>query len=141
VTTGEQYDDRPTAGAGAGEPGGFGPLWAAVVVLALDSLGLIGAGIFLLVRSTGHDATNHQAAVTQGVFALFGALIFAVLAIGLAPPRVSLLARTPSFILEAILVPVSIGLFQSGRPAIGSPMLASALIAIGGLAVGSKRLH
>ena len=111
-------------------------LRAAMVVFTLDALGLLGGGIYLAIRSTGHDATNHKAAVSQAVFALIGALIFGALALGARPRRPSIAIRTPGTILELIFIPVSIGLFQSGRPGIGGPLLLSALIALAGLVLG-----
>ena len=111
-------------------------LLAAFVVLWIDALGLVGGGIYLAIRSGGHDATNHKAAVTQAVFALLAALIFGVLAMGARPWRPALGIRTPAMILEIIFIPVSIGLFQSGRPEIGGPLLLSALVAIAGLVLG-----
>lgn len=111
-------------------------LRAAFVVLTLDTVGLLGGGVYLAIRSTGHDATDHRAAVSQAVFALLGALIFGVLARGAWPDRPWLGIRTPAMILEIIFIPVSIGLFQSGRPELGAPLLVSALVAITGLVLG-----
>lgn len=74
--------------------------------------------------------------MTQAVFALLGALVFAVLARGARPSRPAPGIRTPAMLLEIIFIPVAIGLFQSGRPELGGPLLVSALVAIAGLGYG-----
>jgi len=108
------------------------PAAAVVGVLALQGVALLGIAGFLAVRATGHGVTTTAGAVVAALLALLGGLAFAALARSLRPPAADW-AAPPAIVLELLCLPVATGLVQSGRPELGLPLGAAALIALVGL--------
>lgn len=107
-----------------------------VGVLLLQGVALLGAAAFLAVRTTGHDVDNRAGAIGGALLTLLGAAAFAGLGFALRlPPRRA--AVTPALILEALCLPVAVGLFQGGKPEYGAPVLALALVGLVAVAVGA----
>ncbi len=106
-----------------------GPLRAAVVIVLLEALALVGAATVLVVKTvTGHPDSLGRALLGAG-FALVGALVLVLGARGLR--LCSPAARTPVVVLQLLAVPVGYSLaFQAGLVVFGGPILLAALTVI-----------
>jgi hypothetical protein len=107
-------------------PSAPGPVRAAVVIVALQALGLVAAAAFLLIESVTGDPDSLGRALLGAVLAVSGALV--LFFCGRALLRVRPAARTPIVVLELLALPVGYSLaFQAGRIAYGGPILLAAL--------------
>jgi hypothetical protein len=102
---------------------------AAVVVIALQALGLTVLALILVIKAlTGHPHSL-AGALLDAVIALVGATVLGLCAralLGLRPA-----ARTPVIVLEVLSLPVGYTLaFQASRPGYGAPILVAALAAL-----------
>lgn len=101
-------------------------LRVAVVVILLESLGLVGAAGVLVVKSVTGDPSSLGGALLGAALALFGAAVLAVAARGIYHLRPA--ARTPVVVLQLLALPVGYSLgFQAGLLQYGGPMLLAAL--------------
>jgi hypothetical protein len=99
---------------------------AASVLVALQAVGLLTAGVVLLAESVVGEPSNRAGAVSAAVFAFVAAVALGFSARGLLRLRPS--ARTPVVVLEILSVPVAYQLaFDSERPEWGGPILICAL--------------
>jgi hypothetical protein len=99
-----------------------------VLVLTAQGAALVGVAAYLTVRAFGHDAHNRGLAFLDVGATLAGAALLLGLARGLS--RLRLAARTPALVVEALCVPVGVGLFQGDQPAYGGVVLGGAVAVI-----------
>jgi hypothetical protein len=99
-------------------------------VLAIEVVALLGFCGYYLVRLLGHDVANPTRVIMSVVLLLVVAVLLGLLAKGVAAGRGW--ARTPTVVWQALLTPVSIGMFQSGRADLGALVLALSLTGIAG---------
>jgi hypothetical protein len=103
-----------------------GAVRAAVALLAVEALGLVGVAAFLVFDTIAGDPHSVAGALLGALFALLGAAV--LLAAGRGLLRLRPAARTPVVVLQLLALPVSYSLgFQAGRVAVGGPMLLVAL--------------
>lgn len=103
-----------------------GPVRAAVAILLLEALALLGAAGFLAVDTAVGNPHNVGRALLGAAFALLGALVLAACARGLYRLRPA--ARSPVVVLQLLALPVGYSLgIQAGRIAYGGPILIAAL--------------
>jgi hypothetical protein len=103
-----------------------GPLRVAVLIILVQSLGLLAAAGFLVVATFTGDPSDIGRALLGAAFALGGAVLLAYGARALLRLRPA--ARSPIVVLELLALPVSYSLgFQAGRIGFGGPIMASAL--------------
>lgn len=100
----------------------------AAVLVALQALGLLAVGGFTAVELVVATASNRAAGATAAVLALAYGVGLLVVARGV--DRAQRWARAPVLVTELILIPVSIGLLQSGRWYVGAPVLLAAAAAL-----------
>jgi uncharacterized membrane protein (DUF2068 family) len=96
--------------------------------VALQALGLLAVGGFTAVELVVATASNRAAGATAAVLALAYGVGLLVVARGV--DRAQRWARAPVLVTELILIPVSIGLVQSGRWYVGAPVLLAAAAAL-----------
>jgi hypothetical protein len=98
----------------------------AIALIGVESLGLVGLAIVLLIKTiTGHPHSL-PAALLGVAMTLLGAAVLFLCARGLAALSPS--ARSPVVVIELIALPVSYDLaFQAGLVAYGAPILVIAL--------------
>jgi len=97
--------------------------------LALQALLLLGFCGYYALRLIRHDVANGGRVVMSMVLLLLVAGLLVVLARAVAAGRGW--ARTPSVLWQALLIPVSVGMFQSERADLGAAVL---LVSLGGIA-------
>ena len=101
-------------------------LRAAVVLIIIETLALLGAAGFLLWSTVFGNPTDTKNSVTLLVLALGAAAVLGFSARGLLRLRPS--ARTPVVVLELLALPVAYSLaIQAGRVGYGGPILLAAL--------------
>jgi len=101
-------------------------LLAACVILALESLGLVGIGGFLVYGTVFGHPGGVARALLGAAMAFAGAAALALGARGLQ--RLNPSARTPIVVIQLLAVPVSYSLaFQAGRVGYGGPILIAAV--------------
>ncbi|MEO6885144.1 MAG: hypothetical protein ABI232_02505 [Jatrophihabitantaceae bacterium] len=102
---------------------------AAVVIIALESLALVGAAVVLLVKIVFGSPTDLAGALLLVLLALVGAGVLAMCARGLTRLRSS--SRSPVVVLQLLAIPVSYSLaFQAHRVAYGGPIILAALVTL-----------
>lgn len=102
------------------------PVRAAVLILLVESLALLGAAGFLVVDTIVGNPHNVARALLGGAFALLGAVVLAACARGLWHLRPA--ARSPVVVLQLLALPVGYSLgIQAGRLAYGGPILLAAV--------------
>jgi hypothetical protein len=103
-----------------------GPLRAAVVLILLESLALVGAAGVLVVKTVAGRPGDAVRALLGAAFALLGA---AALAFGArALMRLRSAARSPIVVLQLLALPVAYSLwFQAGRVGYGAPIMVVAI--------------
>ena len=116
----------PASDSPSARPGMPGRLAAAV--LAVQVLALFAFAVFYVVELVQGASDNASRVVMSIVLILVFAAGLGLLAWGLW--RGSPWARTPTIVWQALLLPIAWGLFQSGRPEIGTVV---ALAAVGGI--------
>lgn len=105
------------------------PLRVACAVLALECLGLLGIGGFLVVETVIGRPNSVARALLGAALAFAGALALAVGARGLL--RLHPAARTPVLVIQLLAVPVAYSLaFQAERVGYGGPILIAAVSVI-----------
>ena len=107
---------------------GRGPaaLRVAVVLVALESLGLCSAGAFLIVETAVGRPADVGRALLGAALALFAAWVLGWAARALWRLRPA--ARSPVVVLQLLALPVSYSLgIQAGRIGYGGPIMAAAL--------------
>jgi hypothetical protein len=98
---------------------------AGLAVVLAQAAALAGAGAWLGVHAaTGAHVTSGGILALDIVAALGAALLLVVLARGLN--RGASAARTPTFLVEALCLPVGIGLVQGHQPGFAVAVLGSA---------------
>jgi hypothetical protein len=95
-------------------------------LVGLEALALFGAGAFYLIELAVATVDDVGRALVTAALAWVAAVGLALVARGLERRR--RWARAPALVTNLILVPVAIGLLQSGRWYVGGPLL---LVAIG----------
>lgn len=97
------------------------PLLAGGALLALEGIASLAAGLWLGIRSLGDDVSDRAGGVTGAIVAILAgvAILFLARAV-LARKR---WARSPVIVLQILLLPVGVGLLQSGRPGYGVPVI------------------
>lgn len=129
--------NQPRARAGsAPDPGGrpAGYATAAAALVGLQGVGLIAAGVFLIVRALEPDASHRASTEVLGALSVVvGLLIVAVARMVWAR---SSRVRSPLLVLEIICIPIAITIVQGGRWYVGVPLaiVAVAVIVLMGLA-------
>ncbi|GAA2323503.1 hypothetical protein GCM10010149_90940 [Nonomuraea roseoviolacea subsp. roseoviolacea] len=107
-------------------------LLVAAVVVALEGLVTFGLGGFVAVETARGLADNVTTAIAEAVFGmLIGAGLLWVAWGGLL--RGERWGRTPSVLTQIFLLPVAITLIDSGRPDLGIPLVAVAVIGLAAL--------
>jgi hypothetical protein len=129
--------NQPRARAGsAPDPGDrrTGYAAAAAALVSLQGVGLIAAGVYLIVRALEPDASHRASTEVLGALSVIvGLLVVAVARMVWARSR---RVRSPLLVLEIICVPVAITIIQGGRWYVGVPLaiVAVAVIVLMGLA-------
>lgn len=100
-------------------------------VLAAHVLTLLAFGAYYLVRLARHDVANVGGVVESVGLLLVVAVLLALLARAMLVGRSW--ARTPTVVWLLLLVPVAVGMFQSGRPDLGAVVLLLSVAGIGGV--------
>ena len=103
---------------------------ALVGLLLLEAAALTLAGLGYAVVSLVGAPENRLAALLAAGFAVAVGGVLAVL--GRAVSRGRAWARSPAVLINLLVIPVSIGLLQSGVWLVGTPLL---LVAVGALAL------
>ncbi|HEU5266505.1 MAG TPA: hypothetical protein VFU35_07380 [Jatrophihabitans sp.] len=114
-------------GADAEQRGSLpGPVVAAVILVALEALALVGAAGVLVAKSITGRPGDLGRALFAAALALLGAAALGFGARGLLRLRAGV--RTPIVVLQLLALPVAYSLaFQAGRPGYGAPILLTAL--------------
>jgi hypothetical protein len=103
-----------------------GPLRAAVVLIAIESLALLGATGFLVYSTFAGRPSEIARALLGALIALAGAAGLAAGARGLWHLRSA--ARSPIVVVQLLAIPVGYSLgFQAGRIGYGGPIMVMAL--------------
>ena len=111
-----------------------GTATAAAALVGLQGVGLIAAGVFLIVRALEPDASHRASTEVLGALSVV---------VGLLDRRVARLVwarsrrvRSPLLVLEIICIPIAITIIQGGRWYVGVPLaiVAVAVIVLMGLA-------
>jgi len=97
------------------------PLLAVAGLVALQAIGLVGIGLFLVVEAVVATASDVVAALVSALLALLAGAGLLLVARGLF--HRGRWARSPALVLNLIGVPVAIGLLQGGRWYVGIPLL------------------
>jgi hypothetical protein len=101
-------------------------LRAAVAVVGVQAVGLLGLALFLVAKTLVSTTASVAGALLGAGFAVLGGLILGACARGLRHARPA--ARTPVVVLELLSLPVGYSLaFQAGRVAYGAPILVLAV--------------
>jgi hypothetical protein len=102
------------------------PLAAACGIVGLQVLGLLAAGVVLLVKASTQHSHSVAGALLLAALAVAGAAGLLLCVRGLLRLRPA--ARTPVVVVELLALPVSYSLWiQAGRTAYGAPIGVSAL--------------
>lgn len=120
---------------GAGESARRNPVALALAALvALQGIGLIAAGVYLVVRAQEPHAGHPGSTTVLGVLSALVGLV--VIAMARAALRLSGRVRSPLLVLEILCLPIGLTAVQGGRWQIGVPLalVAVAVIVLMGLA-------
>jgi hypothetical protein len=107
---------------------------AAAALVALQGVGLLAAGVYLIVRALEPDAGHRASTEVLGALSVVVGLVIVATA-RLVAAR-SRRVRSPLLVLEIICVPIAITTVQGGRWYVGVPLavVAVAVIVLMGLA-------
>ena len=94
--------------------------WA-VVLLGVQTIGLVGVVALLIYADVRSTATSTAGATGLTVSAALFAALFALFVWALAGRRAW--ARTPAIVVDLVLIPVGFSLITSGLAVIGIPVL------------------
>lgn len=121
--------DRSAARNDACEPGrSASAAAAAAILLAVQALGLVAAGGFLIVRALEPDAHHRGGAVVLGVLSVLAGV--GVLALARSVRARSRRLRSLLLVLEIICLPIAVTTIQGGRWYVGVPLALVALAVI-----------
>jgi hypothetical protein len=114
---------------------------AAAALVALQGVGLIGAGVFLIVRALQPDAAHRASTEVLGALSVAVGLVVIATARLVRARRPTV--RSPLLVLEIICVPIAITIVQGGRWYVGVPLALAAvavvvLMGLAGLLVPSS---
>lgn len=110
-------------------------LRAGLAVLLAQAVALVAAGVWLAIHAaTGAHVTSGGILALDVVAAVGAGALLALLARAL--DRGSSAARTPTFLCEALCIPVGIGLIQGHRPGFAVAVLGTAIAVMALLARG-----
>ena len=107
------------------------------LVCLLQALVLLGFGVFYLVELVLGAGADRMRVLSSAVLILASAAGLALL--GRMWLTASGRPATPTVVWAALLLPVAIGMAQSGQPLIGAALLALALVSVAAVAVASWR--
>jgi hypothetical protein len=107
---------------------------AAAALVALQGVGLVAAGVWLIVRALEPDASHRASTEVLGAMSVVVGLV--VVATARQVWARSRRVRSPLLVLEIICVPIAITIIQGGRWYVGVPLVivAVAVIVLMGLA-------
>jgi hypothetical protein len=117
------------------EPGArAGYASAAAALVALQGIGLVAAGVWLIVRALEPDAGHRASTEVLGALSVVVGLVIVATARLVAARRRRV--RSPLLVLEIICVPIAITTVQGGRWYVGVPLavVAVAVIVLMGMA-------
>jgi hypothetical protein len=97
-------------------------LTVVALLVALQGAGLVGIAAFVLIEVAVATASDLGRALVTALLALSAGAGLLVVGRGLLHGR--RWARAPALVTNLILVPVAVGLLQSGRWYVGIPLLA-----------------
>ncbi|HEX4016360.1 MAG TPA: hypothetical protein VHX15_06435 [Frankiaceae bacterium] len=119
-------------GADPGTRTGYATTAAALV--GLQGIGLIGAGVFLIVRAIDPNAAHRGSTEVLGALSVVVGLVIVATARSVRARNHRV--RSPLLVLEIICVPIAITTIQGGRWYVGVPLavIAIAVIVLMGLA-------
>jgi hypothetical protein len=101
---------------------------AAAGVIGLQALGLIAAGVWLMVRTLDDDAHHRGSTEVLGAMSiLVGAGVFLL---ARAVLRRNGRVRSMLLVLEIICLPIAVTSWQGGRWYVGLPLVASAVLVL-----------
>ncbi len=98
------------------------------VVVALQGVGLLGVGAYLLVRVTQGDSQHAGSTALLGVLSLLAAA--GMFAMARAVDNRRRRVRGPLLTLEIICVPIAITIVQGGRWYVGVPLAVVAVVVV-----------
>jgi hypothetical protein len=101
---------------------------AAAGVIALQATGLVGAGLWLMVRALGHDASHRGSTEVLGAISV--AVGIGVVMLARAVRRRNGRVRSLLLVLEIICLPVAVTIWQGGRWYVALPLALSAVLAL-----------
>lgn len=102
------------------------PLRAAVLIILLEALALVGAAAVLIVKTVGGQPKDVWRALLGAALALAGAAALGFAARALLRLRPA--ARSPVVVLQLLALPVAYSLwFQAGLIGYGAPIMLAAL--------------
>ncbi len=101
----------------------------AAAVIGLQALGLIVAGVFLMIRALGNDAHHRGSTEVLGALSVLAGIGVGVMA--RAVLRGNRRVRSPLLVLEIICLPIAVTTIQGGRWYVGVPLGLAAVAAIG----------
>lgn len=110
------------------------PRLAAVVLLGIESVVLLGLGVLLVVRGFGTGIDDVGRAETGGVLALVGAAGLGLVTWGVLRGRSAF--RSPAVVTQILCLPVAWGLLQGGLYGYGVPLVAVPILIIVLLGIG-----
>jgi hypothetical protein len=99
-------------------------------MVALQALGLVGAGAWLTIRAFGHDGQDRYRGSTQVLGALAVLVGIGVLYLARAVHRRNPGVRAPLLVLEIICLPIAVASWQGGRWYVGLPLAVVAVLVI-----------
>jgi hypothetical protein len=102
---------------------------AAAGVIAVQAIGLIVAGVWLMVRALGHDASHRGSTEVLGAMSVVVGV--GVLLLARAVRRGNGRVRSLLLVLEIICLPIAVTTWQGGRWYVGLPLALSAVLALG----------
>jgi hypothetical protein len=101
---------------------------AAAALVALQGLGLVAAGVFLIVRAVEPVARHRGSTEVLGALSVVAGLgvLAMARAVGNRRPRI----RGPLLVLEIICLPIGVTIVQGGRWYVGVPLVAVAIAVV-----------
>jgi hypothetical protein len=97
-------------------------------VIGLQALGLVVAGVWLMVRALGDDARHRGSTEVLGAMSILVGVgvVFLARAVSRRNGRV----RSLLLVLEIICLPIAVTIWQGGRWYVGLPLAASAVLVL-----------
>lgn len=107
---------------------------AAAAVIAVQALGLIVAGVWLIVRAFGDGGQDRYRGSTEVLGVLSVLVGIGVVYLAREVRRRNPGVRAPLLVLEIICLPIAVASWQGGRWYVGLPLAVLAVLVIGLLA-------